>query len=59
MRYKYFALNFMYCTRVFLRCFRDPNRVPRYVNRVPRIKKIIIVSLESEKSVPYKSIPGA
>ena len=23
----------------FLRCFRDPNRVPRYVNRVPRIKE--------------------
>jgi len=50
----------------FLRCFKDPIRVPRIENlvprirenyyRVPRIRKI--GSLESEKSGPYRSIPG-
>jgi len=25
-------------TRVFLRCFRDPIRAPRFANRVPRIR---------------------
>jgi len=27
------------CTRVFLRRFRDPTRVPRISNRVPRIRE--------------------
>jgi len=53
----------------FLRCFRDPIRVPRIRenhHRVPRIReigsleseKIIIGSLESEKSGRYRPIPG-
>jgi len=47
-------------------CFRDAIRVPKIENRVPRIKENYhrvsrikeIGSLESEKSGPYKSIPG-
>jgi len=52
--------------QVFLRCFRDPIRVPRIENRVPRISEKYLQSvesekmgsLESEKSGPYRSIPG-
>jgi len=50
----------------FVRCFRDPIRVPRIENWVPRIRDNIIgslelekiESLESEKSGPYRSIPA-
>ena len=50
-------------SRVFLRRFRDPIRVPRIENRVPRIKENYhrvpeIRSLESKKSGPFRSIPG-
>jgi len=53
-------------TRIFVKCFRDPIRVPRIENRVLRIRKNIIGSLQSEKigslesakSGPYRSIPG-
>jgi len=53
-------------SRVLFRRFRDPIWVSRIENRVPRIEEIIIGSLESEKirslesekSGPYRSIPG-
>jgi len=48
----------LYTKTGFLRCFRDPIQVPSIKNRVPRIRDNIIGSLESEKSGPYRSIPG-
>jgi len=40
----------------FLRCFRDPIRVPTIENRVPRIRENYhrIPTVESEKSGPYR-----
>jgi len=50
----------------FLRCFKVPIRVHRIENRVPRIREnyrqVPTIRenrvLESEKSGPYRSIPG-
>jgi len=41
---------------VFLRCFRDPIRVINIENQALESAKIIIGSLESEKSGPYRFI---
>jgi len=52
--------------RVFQRCFRDPNRVPRISNRVPKIwENYHQVPRNGENRVPrfreigpYRSTPG-
>ena len=63
LKYGVFLQIFVFSiNRVFLRCFRDPIRVPRISNRVPRIRENYhralesekIGSLESEKSGPYR-----